>query len=110
MGPFQATSMQGVRFQDLTIRLGQPYLYVHQGNCEHLLVFSDLRFVVLCWCVSFTVLGNISPSNMFVVVYGYSSLAPIAVITKAVIILCCNIFQLIESVERLFRLHFLLQL
>lgn len=43
VGPFEAVSMQGVTFQSLTIRLGQPYLYIHQGNCEHLIVFSDLR-------------------------------------------------------------------
>lgn len=30
-------------FDKLNIRLGHPYLFVHQGDCEHLMVFSDLR-------------------------------------------------------------------
>lgn len=44
IGPFQKSSMTET-FADLTIQLGYPYLYVHQGNCEHLLVFSDLRLL-----------------------------------------------------------------
>ena len=43
VGPFTSCSMQGVCMRDLSVRLGQPYLFLHQGNCEHLLVFSDLR-------------------------------------------------------------------
>ena len=35
--------MEETRFEDLTIQLGYPYLYFHQGNCEHLLVFKDVR-------------------------------------------------------------------
>jgi hypothetical protein len=35
--------MAGVRFSDLTIRLGRQYLFVHHGNCEHALVFTQ------CW-------------------------------------------------------------
>jgi len=38
-------SMEGVRISELTLRLGQPYLFQHQGNCEHLLLFSDLRLL-----------------------------------------------------------------
>ena len=41
-GPFKKSTMSET-FADLTIQLGYPYLYVHQGNCEHMLVFSDLR-------------------------------------------------------------------
>jgi snRNA-activating protein complex subunit 3 len=37
--------MQGVRFSELTLRLGQPYLFQHQGICEHQLIFSDLRLL-----------------------------------------------------------------
>ncbi|ESO10957.1 hypothetical protein HELRODRAFT_137173, partial [Helobdella robusta] len=43
VGPFKYESMDGVKFLDLTIRIGQPYLYMHQGNCEHLIIFTDLR-------------------------------------------------------------------
>lgn len=43
IGPFDRQSMENTKFEDLDIQLGYPYLYLHQGNCEHLLVFSDLR-------------------------------------------------------------------
>ena len=36
-------SLENVKFNDLTIRLGCPYLYRHMGDCEHLLVFQWLR-------------------------------------------------------------------
>jgi len=42
-GPLQARRMRGVRFADLSVRLGAHYLYVHQGSCEHILVFTDCR-------------------------------------------------------------------
>ncbi|KAG0278779.1 small nuclear RNA activating complex, polypeptide 3 [Linnemannia gamsii] len=29
--------------QDLSVRLNQPYLFVHQGDCEHILMFRDVR-------------------------------------------------------------------
>ncbi|OTF81188.1 snRNA-activating complex subunit-like protein [Euroglyphus maynei] len=38
--------MSETRFEDLSIRLGYPYLYIHRGNCEHLLVFTDIRLFV----------------------------------------------------------------
>lgn len=44
IGPFKKSTIDQ-KISDLTIRLGYPYLYVHQGNCEHLLVFSDLRLL-----------------------------------------------------------------
>ena len=43
VGPFSSTSIEDVRFDSLTVRLGQPYLYQHQGDCEHLIIFSDIR-------------------------------------------------------------------
>lgn len=45
IGPFESKSMASVTFLDLELRLGYPYLYQHQGCCEHLIVFSDLRMV-----------------------------------------------------------------
>ena len=36
-------NMEGTKLEDLTVRLGYPYLFSHHGNCEHLLVFADLR-------------------------------------------------------------------
>ncbi|KAF9983375.1 small nuclear RNA activating complex, polypeptide 3 [Mortierella antarctica] len=35
--------MHDTLIQDLSIRINHPYLLVHQGNCEHLLMFRDLR-------------------------------------------------------------------
>ena len=35
--------MAMVKFEQLRIRQGYPYLYNHHGNCEHLLVFTDIR-------------------------------------------------------------------
>ncbi|CAL1530071.1 unnamed protein product [Lymnaea stagnalis] len=36
-------NMQDTTFCHLKIRLGQNYLFLHQGNCEHAVVFTDLR-------------------------------------------------------------------
>ena len=36
--------MEETKFEDLKIKLGYPYVYTHQGNCEHLLIFRDLRY------------------------------------------------------------------
>ena len=43
LGFFTSKRMEDVVFEDLKIKLGYPYLYCHQGNCEHLLIFTDLR-------------------------------------------------------------------
>uniref|UniRef100_A0A1E1XTC8 snRNA-activating protein complex subunit 3 n=1 Tax=Amblyomma sculptum TaxID=1581419 RepID=A0A1E1XTC8_AMBSC len=43
LGPFKKAIMEDTRFDQLEFRLGYPYVYVHQGSCEHLIVFSDLR-------------------------------------------------------------------
>lgn len=43
LGLFTSKRMEDVVFEDLKIRLGYPYLYCHQGNCEHLIIFTDLR-------------------------------------------------------------------
>lgn len=36
-------SVIGVCFEDLTIRLGYPYLFHHHGNCEHVFMIRDMR-------------------------------------------------------------------
>lgn len=43
IGPFKTADMAKTKFADLELRLGYPYVYVHQGYCEHLVVFSDMR-------------------------------------------------------------------
>ncbi|XP_062575704.1 snRNA-activating protein complex subunit 3-like isoform X2 [Saccostrea cucullata] len=45
IGAMQTASMEDTSFLDLTLRLGQPYVYMHQGDCEHLIVFSDIRIL-----------------------------------------------------------------
>ncbi|KAF9357183.1 small nuclear RNA activating complex, polypeptide 3 [Mortierella sp. AD094] len=39
----QKKYMHDTLIQDLSIRLNHPYLLVHQGNCEHIMMFRDLR-------------------------------------------------------------------
>ncbi|CAH1403479.1 unnamed protein product [Nezara viridula] len=38
-------SMESSTFNMIDLRLGYPYLYMHQGNCEHLIVFTDARLI-----------------------------------------------------------------
>uniref|UniRef100_A0A1I7TF10 snRNA-activating protein complex subunit 3 n=1 Tax=Caenorhabditis tropicalis TaxID=1561998 RepID=A0A1I7TF10_9PELO len=42
VGPMNVASMVDKKIGDLFCRLGQPYVYIHQGVCEHLIVFNDL--------------------------------------------------------------------
>jgi len=37
--------MANIRIIDLKIRLGQPYVYMHQGCCEHLFVYFNFNFL-----------------------------------------------------------------
>lgn len=43
IGPFKTALMHETQLKDLTIQLGYPYVYVHQGNCEHLFIFKDIK-------------------------------------------------------------------
>ncbi|KAK2172108.1 hypothetical protein NP493_993g00036 [Ridgeia piscesae] len=45
VGPFTSKLMETTTFNDLQVRLGHPYLYLHQGDCEHLIIFSDIRLL-----------------------------------------------------------------
>uniref|UniRef100_A0A914HUV6 snRNA-activating protein complex subunit 3 n=1 Tax=Globodera rostochiensis TaxID=31243 RepID=A0A914HUV6_GLORO len=45
-GPNKVEDMANVRVVDLNLRLGQPYVYQHQGRCEHVLIFSDIRLLL----------------------------------------------------------------
>ena len=44
-------TMEDTKMCDLNIRLGYPYLYCHQGNCEHLLIFTDMRLTLIPSCL-----------------------------------------------------------
>ncbi|XP_046543124.1 snRNA-activating protein complex subunit 3-like [Haliotis rubra] len=43
MGPFETAKMEDTTFLDLDLVLGKPYFYQHQGDCEHILIFTDVR-------------------------------------------------------------------
>ena len=55
---FDAYLMEETSFEMLRFRLGWPYLYSHHGNCRHLVIFKDMRYVnrsiggVVWWGVS----------------------------------------------------------
>ena len=45
IGPFTVENMEDTRIDSLQFRVGYPYLYIHQGNHEHLLSFVDIRLL-----------------------------------------------------------------
>ncbi|XP_070791647.1 snRNA-activating protein complex subunit 3 isoform X3 [Pituophis catenifer annectens] len=44
-GTLRATKMEDYTFNDLNIKIGFPYLYCHQGDCEHIVIITDIRWV-----------------------------------------------------------------
>jgi len=42
---FSAAKMEETRWEDLTVRTATPYVYCHQGNCEHVLMITAIRYV-----------------------------------------------------------------
>ncbi|XP_077989484.1 snRNA-activating protein complex subunit 3-like [Glandiceps talaboti] len=42
---FTTQKMEETTLNELNIKLGKPYLYCHQGDCEHVIAFSDLRLL-----------------------------------------------------------------
>uniref|UniRef100_A0A914XVJ9 snRNA-activating protein complex subunit 3 n=1 Tax=Panagrolaimus superbus TaxID=310955 RepID=A0A914XVJ9_9BILA len=44
-GPTKVADIMQYKVKDLTLRLGQPYVFVHLGDCEHLLIFTDLKLL-----------------------------------------------------------------
>lgn len=45
IGPFKRSRMESNKFEDLEFKLGAPYLYLHQGDCEHLFTISDIKYL-----------------------------------------------------------------
>ena len=45
VGPFTTETMENIRLDSVSIRLGYPYVYTHQGNHEHLFSFIDIRLL-----------------------------------------------------------------
>lgn len=47
LAPFNTASMHTTTFNELNFRLGSHYLYVHQGECKHAIIFRELRLVLV---------------------------------------------------------------
>ncbi|XP_038222083.1 uncharacterized protein LOC119839722 [Zerene cesonia] len=45
LGAFPARDMASMRLHDVAVKLGHPDVYSHQGNCEHLFTFSEVRLM-----------------------------------------------------------------
>eukprot|EP00111_Clytia_hemisphaerica_P002201 TCONS_00006173-protein len=43
LGLLHSDVMETTCIKDIEIRLGYPYLFCHQGSCEHLILFTDMR-------------------------------------------------------------------
>lgn len=41
----KGTSMQETRIGEVDFRVGEPYWYLHQGNCEHVWSVTKVRYV-----------------------------------------------------------------
>ncbi|XP_033871466.3 snRNA-activating protein complex subunit 3 [Acipenser ruthenus] len=52
---FQTAKMEDTTFNDLHIKIGYPYLYCHQGDCEHVVVITDIRIIHQDDCLDKTV-------------------------------------------------------
>uniref|UniRef100_A0AC35FKU6 snRNA-activating protein complex subunit 3 n=1 Tax=Panagrolaimus sp. PS1159 TaxID=55785 RepID=A0AC35FKU6_9BILA len=44
-GPTKVADIMEYKIKDLNLRLGQPYIFIHLGDCEHLLFFTDLKLL-----------------------------------------------------------------
>lgn len=42
---FPVRNMSKTKLRDMEIKLGMPYVYMHQGNCEHIIQFTDIRLM-----------------------------------------------------------------
>ncbi|KAI7884161.1 hypothetical protein K492DRAFT_204852 [Lichtheimia hyalospora FSU 10163] len=43
LAEYQRQDMQGVTFEDLTLELNKPYLFLHQDGCQHVIMVRDIR-------------------------------------------------------------------
>ncbi|XP_064902243.1 snRNA-activating protein complex subunit 3 isoform X2 [Columba livia] len=44
-GNLQSVKMEDYTFNDLSLKIGFPYLFCHQGNCEHIIIITDIRLI-----------------------------------------------------------------
>ncbi|KAJ8660198.1 hypothetical protein O0I10_004057 [Lichtheimia ornata] len=43
LAEYQRHDMQGVTFEDLSLELNKPYLFLHQDGCQHVIMVRDIR-------------------------------------------------------------------
>ena len=43
MERFQSRKMEDTLFKDIAVSVGTPYIFMHQGDCQHTLVFTEIR-------------------------------------------------------------------
>ncbi|XP_005155041.2 snRNA-activating protein complex subunit 3 [Melopsittacus undulatus] len=41
----QSDDMEDYTFNDLSLKIGFPYLFCHQGDCEHIIIITDIRLI-----------------------------------------------------------------
>eukprot|EP00339_Tiarina_fusa_P022661 CAMPEP_0117029540 /NCGR_PEP_ID=MMETSP0472-20121206/21384_1 /TAXON_ID=693140 ORGANISM="Tiarina fusus, Strain LIS" /NCGR_SAMPLE_ID=MMETSP0472 /ASSEMBLY_ACC=CAM_ASM_000603 /LENGTH=353 /DNA_ID=CAMNT_0004737339 /DNA_START=33 /DNA_END=1091 /DNA_ORIENTATION=- len=44
-GLYTSKKMENTTFNDLSLRVGVPYLYCHRGNCEHIMIVNEVRII-----------------------------------------------------------------
>lgn len=43
LGIYKSCAMENTTFNEINVRIGVPYLYVHRGSCQHLITVTQLR-------------------------------------------------------------------
>ncbi|KAK9880226.1 hypothetical protein WA026_010100 [Henosepilachna vigintioctopunctata] len=51
VGHFTSQNMHFTKLEDLSLRFGYPYVYLHQGDCEHIMVFADAHLLTSNDCL-----------------------------------------------------------
>eukprot|EP01083_Nonionella_stella_P055750 146948_1 len=45
LGRYESRAMEDTKFDDVDIRLGSHYLFCHQANCRHIVIFNEIRIL-----------------------------------------------------------------
>ncbi|XP_054875892.1 snRNA-activating protein complex subunit 3 [Poeciliopsis prolifica] len=64
--PFSTAKMEDTRFVDLKVKVGFPYLYCHQGDCEHLVIITDVRLAHRSDCLDMDLYPLLTHKNRLV--------------------------------------------
>lgn len=86
--------MHDVVLADLEIRLHQPYHILHQGDCEHFIIFDQIRYGWHSLTIHFTLMGSCfrlptptDPSSNYPLTI---QLSPINVTSRKLLCKICN--------------------